>query len=107
MKLEEVERLIGQHYGTDEYDWHEWKYEVGTESIDVVGLGVVTVVDEYGGEGQGDEYWIAFRVEFAEGPIRFFRMNGYYASYDGGTFDGPFEEVQPVEKTITVFEVVR
>lgn len=35
---------------------------------------------------------------------RLFRKTGYHQSFTGGDFSGPFEEVKPVEKTITVYE---
>lgn len=72
--------------------------------INVPGLGRVTVVEIFGGEGEGDRYYLVFRVEAEDGTVRFFKMNGWYASHDGGHFDGPFEEVKAVEKTITVYQ---
>lgn len=68
-------------------------------------IGWVTIVDYFGGEGEGDQYWFVFQVEDADGT-RLFRRNGWYQSYDGGHYDGPTEEVKPVEKTITVFEAI-
>lgn len=31
---------------------------------------------------------------------QYFRKNGYYASHDGEYWDGSFEEVNPVERTV-------
>lgn len=59
-------------------------------------------VDRYGGEDQGSNYWSVY--SFSDGmQVVFIQFQGWYASYDGSTFD-EFYEVQPVEKTITVFE---
>jgi len=59
-------------------------------------------VDNYGGEEQGSEYWSVY--SFSDGnEVTFIKFDGYYASYDGSTYE-VFYEVQAVEKTITVFE---
>lgn len=74
------------------------------EYVLVPGLGRVEVAKEFGGEGQGDRYYIIFRVTEDNGNIRYFKIDGWYASYDGGHYDGPFSEVKPVEKTVTFYE---
>lgn len=59
-------------------------------------------VDRYGGEDQGSDYWSVY--SFSDGmQVVFIKFDGWYASYDGSTYE-EFYEVQPVEKTITVFE---
>ena len=59
-------------------------------------------VDRYGGEDQGSDYWSVY--SFTDGmQVVFIQFQGWYASYEGSTFD-EFYEVQAVEKTITVFE---
>lgn len=76
---------------------YEWK-EVG----DGVAL---NSPDSYGGEGMGDEYWYVFGVRHPEHGERFFKVPGYYASYDGGYYE--FEdvrEVQPVQVMVTEWE---
>jgi hypothetical protein len=58
--------------------------------------------DRYGGEGEGSDYWSVY--SFTDGmQVVFIQFQGWYASHDGNTFE-EFYEVQPVEKTITVFE---
>ncbi|WKW85825.1 hypothetical protein SEA_PHINKBODEN_20 [Gordonia Phage PhinkBoden] len=69
-------------------------------------IGHATLVADHGGEGQGDEYWFVFSITDDAGNERFFRRNGWWQSYEGGGYDGPTEEVKPVQKTITVFESV-
>jgi hypothetical protein len=60
------------------------------------------LVDRYGGEDQGSEYWSVY--SFSDGmQVVFIKFDGWYASYDGSTYE-EFYEVKPVEKTITVFE---
>lgn len=59
-------------------------------------------VDRYGGEDQGSDYWSVY--SFTDGmEVVFIQFQGWYASYEGSTYD-EFFEVTPVEKTITVFE---
>lgn len=59
-------------------------------------------VDRYGGEDQGSDYWSVY--SFTDGmQVVFIQFQGWYASYEGSTYE-EFFEVQPVEKTITVFE---
>ena len=61
-----------------------------------------TVVDCYGGEDQGSDYWSVY--SFTDGmQVVFIQFQGWYASYEGSTYE-EFYEVTPVEKTITVFE---
>jgi hypothetical protein len=60
------------------------------------------LVDRYGGEDQGSDYWSVY--SFTDGmQVVFIQFQGWYASYEGSTYE-EFYEVQPVEKTITVFE---
>lgn len=60
------------------------------------------LVERYGGEDQGSDYWSVY--SFSDGmQVVFIKFDGWYASYEGSTYE-EFYEVQPVEKTITVFE---
>lgn len=59
-------------------------------------------VDRYGGEDRGSDYWSVY--SFTDGmEAVFIQFDGWYASYEGSTYD-KFFEVKAVEKTITVFE---
>lgn len=80
--------------------WSWIKYEGGKGTRD--GLTAERVA-EYGGEGEGDRYWVV--VSITDGlTTRHFRKNGWYASYSGGYLDGDTEEVTPREKLVTVYE---
>lgn len=61
------------------------------------------VVSSYGGEGEGDQYWMVVSVSDGE-TTRYFRKDGWYASYDGGYLDGETYEVAPKEKLVTYYE---
>lgn len=82
--------------------WRSIKYGEGMP-CEVSGLGTLTYVDDYGGEGGGDEYWVVFSLKDDE-LMRWFRMDGWYQSYAGGEFDSNLKEVSPKQKTITVWE---
>lgn len=67
-------------------------------------LGEFRVIDRYGGEGKGEEWWVVYH--FVDHGV-YIRVDGYYQSYDGVSFyDGwsCCKEVKPVEKTIIVYE---
>lgn len=60
---------------------------------------IKVVADHGGGEGSGEERWIVIEV-----GGRLFRKDGYYASYEGSTFDSDLREVRAVEKPVTFYE---
>lgn len=61
----------------------------------------VEVVQSYGGEGQGDNYYAVY--SFDNGTEKLFvKFNGWYASYHGAEFQDWFF-VEPEEKTIIVY----
>lgn len=82
--------------------WNYLKYEADKKK-DYTFDGLTSkLVAEYGGEGQGDEYWVVISVSDGK-TTRYFRKDGHYASYYGGELDGYTAEVQPKEKVITVY----
>jgi hypothetical protein len=81
--------------------WREAKYESSEETFENL---TAKVVSEYGGEGQGDQYWMVISLSDAQ-STRYFRKDGYYASYgDGGNLDGSIYEVKPAERLVTFYE---
>ena len=88
---------IGSEYSKwDEDIVVEFKKQLTEAKIDF------ELVDNYGGEDQGSDYWSVY--SFTDGmQVVFIKFDGWYASYEGSTYK-EFYEVQPVEKTITVFE---
>lgn len=80
--------------------WQEVKYEGAEHTLDGF---TAKRVAEYGGEGEGDQYWVV--ISLSDGEVtRYFRKDGWYASYDGGELDGDTSEVRPAEKTVVVYE---
>lgn len=79
----------------------------GDLSEDLYGNGIevdglhLTLVEQVGGEGEGDEYFVVFTIQETG---QFFRFDGYYSSYDGTNWeDTALREVQKTAKTITVY----
>lgn len=84
----------------NESAWKQAKYEGGEFSRDGY---TAERVAEHGGEGEGDQYWVV--VSISDGvTTRYFRKDGWYASYDGGYLDGETLEVKPVEKVVVHYE---
>jgi hypothetical protein len=70
------------------------------------GIGEIQMIENIGGEGQGDYAAMVFKVTAPDGTDRLFRKEGYYASYDGTTWDGDFAEVEAYEKTVTDYREI-
>lgn len=79
-------------------DWMEIGWG---DKVDIGGLQYEHVFTKGGGEGDGEEYYVV--VHFLN-PDCYVRVDGWYASYDGGYLDGEPYLVQPEQKVITVYE---
>lgn len=78
----------------------EWD-EIWSSAFEDLGDFRVRRADSYGGEGQGDDYWMVLEVEFSD-VIKTFEVSGHYASYDGGYYND-IQEVKAMDKVITVW----
>lgn len=106
LSVDEVERAMLDHVDKSGWrmsSWSDWAFETPRDGEPVDGLGTVFLEKQHGGEGQGDEYWAVFKVVDGD-SVRYFRIEGYYLSFSGGEFDGPFHEVAPVEKLVVFYE---
>lgn len=92
---------------TNNFNWYDAKYEKGqynlidAEPSIINKIGPIKTVSNYGGEGQGDKYYV---VIYLINYDLYIRNDGWYASYDGGHFDDEPYFVKPVEKTIIFYE---
>lgn len=78
------------------------EYFDGNDDGDIPEVGKFKVVDQYGCEGRGDDYWIV--VKFLDHDV-LIRIDGFYSSYHGTDWDNDnIKVVQAKEKTITVYE---
>lgn len=57
----------------------------------------IKLEDSYGGEGKGDEYWSVFSVTHS-GETKYFKIDGWYASYDGASMTGGIYDFFEVKK---------
>jgi hypothetical protein len=98
------EEYSAEYKYADSFDdsgtWGEIKYEGKSGTRD----GFTAKLEaEHGGEGQGDQYWVV--ISLSDGTsTRYFRRDGWYASYSGGSLDGDTTEVRPAEKVVVVYE---
>jgi hypothetical protein len=58
-------------------------------------------VDNYGGEGQGDEYWSVYKFSSGNEDV-YVKFDGCYASYIGADYDQWFF-VEPKQVMVTQF----
>lgn len=71
------------------------------DSYDLEGL-TLSLVDQHGGEGEGDEYYVVF---YAKETNQYFRFDGTYSSWDGRDYDSShLYEVRPVDRVVTFYE---
>lgn len=92
---------IDWYYWRERLEWYNPRKEQQHDTIP--GLGTVTLEKQHGGEGQGDDYYLVFKVVDGD-TTRFFKINGWYQSFHGGEYDGPFVEVQKVERMEAFYE---
>jgi hypothetical protein len=104
--IKDLEAALEDHF--DDSPWCPLQEELfwGEGKISIENLGRVFGIEKYGGEGQGEQYWFIFKVEGEDGTVRHFKRDGWYASFNGGCYDGPTIEVKPAEKLVTVYEKV-
>lgn len=113
LSVKDIETAIESYEYKGESGWYFWKYESDeVAGHEVPGVGKVRLIDSVGGgEGSGEEMYLIFSVQ-PEGTkyasaVRFFRKDGYYASFDGSNWDGGFFEVKPTKHTVTIYQEVR
>jgi hypothetical protein len=62
------------------------------------------VTKAFGGEGEGDQYWMVIALSDGN-STRYFRKDGWYSSYEGGgSLDSEVAEVRPIEKAVIFYE---
>lgn len=112
---ETLERVSLKYYGRQEdVGLHEWAtqclanetmYDSLNATIEFFLSGVTfECVNQYGGEGQGDDYYSVYRFVRGEEEC-YVQFQGSYTSYCGSEYDDWFF-VTPRETTITVYDRV-
>ncbi|WP_099021224.1 hypothetical protein [Mycolicibacterium palauense] len=98
---------IPDRYGCcDGWDDFLEELEWGKKCVDIPDIGIAELSEQFGGEGQGDQYWAVVKILGEKGETRYFRRDGWYASFDGGYYEGPTDEVYPATETVTVWKTV-
>jgi hypothetical protein len=78
-------------------------YDYGEDSFEFNGFTFKREEVYGGGEGDGEEYWAVFSVSNGD-ETRYFKADGWYASYEGGYIEWEnFFEVRSEKKTIDVW----
>ena len=77
-----------------------WKY---FDAFEINGM-TISPEDDYGGSGNGDDFWSVIKVQEPREAATFWKIPGFYSSGYGGEleFENIFQVV-PKEKTITVW----
>lgn len=58
----------------------------------------LSIVDSYGGEGEGEQYWAVYEFSLRDETV-YVQFDGFYSSYNGAEFqEWFFVEPLPVQK---------
>lgn len=74
----------------------------GEFSVDIPELGTVRLVDSYGGEGQGEDYWKVFEIQGL-----YYKFDHYYTSYESTPWHDECTIFPVVGKEVTVTKWVK
>ena len=61
------------------------------------------IVDQHGGEGEGDGYWFVYKLTTSEGDVGYIRFSGWHNSWEGVEFH-TVSMVEPEERMVTFYE---
>lgn len=104
-QLIEKAETRGENVVHEENGWEDGYYAIEQASAEkplvIDGFGAIECVEQRGGEGEGDEYWIVFKI-----GERYFRKNAFWVSWDGVDWEGSIEEVRPEQQTVTVWKAI-
>jgi len=90
-----------KYFDSELYEDLSYK-EKEDKAMELLGLGPIEEMEQVGGEGQGDLWYVVYH--FVDHGV-YIKTRGSYSSYNGTDFyEGWGSEVKPTLKTITVFE---
>ena len=86
--------------------WNELEeYLYGGDREEIEGIGIVRLVEQVGGEGQGDHQHLVIGVIFpGETVEHLFKKDGHYSSYADSSYDKALYEVAQVQETVFVYK---
>lgn len=92
---------VNEHSKVEYFDaaWPEFVEAIWGSGTEELPSGTAKTLDEFGGEGQGDQRWVVFSV-----GDTIYKVEGYYTSWEGDNWDNaePYE-VEPVEVSVTQY----
>lgn len=102
--------VINQFFWSEIKDYLEDKDEEGVveflEALETSGI-AFEFCDNYGGEGQGDDYWSVYKFNNeSTGEFCHVQFDGSYYSYNGSDYDSWFF-VEPKQVTVTQYVKVK
>jgi len=105
--LKSTKDADGSYGSLNQMIWNVGKYVKDDLNFQLASVGwkMISQVDGYGGEGQGDKYYQIYSFFNPQGETVYIKLNGWYQSYNGAEYTDTFE-VTPKQKTITAYEAV-
>lgn len=95
-KLLEIEKEVKKNR-------HNWRY---FDPFEINGI-TISPEEDFGGEGEGDEYWTVIKVEDGE-EVTFWQIPGWYSSDYGGELEfGNIFQVKSEKVLIDVWKAVK
>lgn len=100
--LKALATVAPKYFDETYVDWSEIGHKYEPFTIDGVAYDVVV---NYGGEGLGDERYVIISAT-TDDVTQYFRIDGWYSSYDGTTFEDPTDlyEVVPEDRVVTFYD---
>jgi hypothetical protein len=75
----------------DIFSGYVYEYSLLKELKNKWGISI-KIEDHHGGEGMGDKYWSVFSATH-DGDVAYYRLSGWYASYEGASLDDTTPEL--------------
>lgn len=109
---QQVSAAFDAFEGSDEYSDFEYAgsgiveelasrangYPKNDGTVEIPGLGTVTLEAYHGGDGDGSETYLVIGV-----GDQLFRTTGYYSSWDSNGWDGGWQEVESYVEPVTFY----
>lgn len=107
MNYQEIMSILREKVdGVSEFAFMDFGKSTGRGSVFVEEIGECQEVDQYGGEGKGEDWW---SIKYFPDHDVYIKVNGFYTSYNGTDFYDGWDnchEVKPKEKLVVVYQEV-
>lgn len=97
--VQQLREELANHYGGD-IEWYDlqWDVQRRDEGLSLESL-TLKFVHQEGGEGEGSTYFYVFSTGEDEDE-QLWRVDGYYASWDGVTYDDYGDIIKEVKAVV-------